>query len=353
MSSPDPGRELTYAQALYEATHQEMERDPDVFVLGMGVDDPKGIHGTTKDLHERFGPERCFDTPLAEDGMTGIAIGAAMAGMRPVHVHERVDFMLLCMNQLINFAAKARYMFAGRVQVPLTVRAAIGRSWGQGPQHSQALQSLFAHIPGLKVAVPATAHDAKGCLTAAIRSDDPVIVLEHRMLYHLPGQVPEAPFETPFGRARILDEGCDVTIVGISHMALEALRARSLLADAGIDAAVIDPVTLTPIDIDTIAASACKTGRLLVVDNGWLSCGVSAEIIAQVVERLGDGPSIRCARMGFAATPCPTTRPLENLFYPSAAAIARRAHELVTGKAPDWSEDVVEPKEVAAFKGPF
>lgn len=353
MSSPEPGRELTYAQALYEATRQEMERDPDVFVLGMGVDDPKGIHGTTRDLHKTFGPERCFDTPLSEDGMTGIAIGAAMAGMRPIHVHERVDFVLLCMNQLINVAAKARYMFAGRVQVPLTVRAAIGRSWGQGPQHSQALQSLFAHIPGLRVAVPATAHDAKGCLTAAIRCDDPVIVLEHRMLYHRAGLVPEEPYETPFGRARTLTEGSDVTIVGVSHMVLEALRAASLLSEAGVAATVIDPVTLTPIDIDPIAASAARTGRLLVVDNGWLTCGVGAEIIAQVVERLSDGPSIRCARMGFAGTPCPTTRPLETLFYPSAAGIARRAYALVTGQAPDWGTEIVEPTEVAAFKGPF
>ena len=348
-----PARECTYAQALFEATCQEMERDPSVFVMGLGVDDPRGIHGTTLGLAGRFGADRCFDTPLAEDAMTGVAVGAALAGMRPVHVHERVDFLLLCMNQLVNVAAKARYTWAGAVQVPMTVRAAVGRSWGQGPQHSQALHAFFAHVPGLKVAVPATPHDAKGCLAAAIRDDDPVIVMESRMLYRVSGVVPEAPYAVPFGRARVLAPGDDVTIVGVSHMALESLRARERLAAAGVSAEVIDPVTLTPLDVGTLAASAARTGRLLVVDNGWVGCGLGAEIVASVVEALQDGGAPRVARMGFAPSPCPTTRPLEDLFYPSAAGIAARAFALVTGEARAFPGAAEAGHEVAAFRGPF
>ena len=177
------GRVLSYAEALYEATRQEMERNPDVFVFGLGVDDPKGMYGTTMDLHRLFGPERNFDTPLSEDAMTGVAIGAALAGKRPIHVHQRMDFLLLCMNQLVNIAAKTSYVFAGAACVPIVVRAIIGRSWGQGAQHSQALYSHFMHVPGLKVVAPTTPHDAKGCMIAAIRDNNPVVFVEHRMLY--------------------------------------------------------------------------------------------------------------------------------------------------------------------------
>jgi pyruvate/2-oxoglutarate/acetoin dehydrogenase E1 component len=346
-------RERSYAEALFDATVQEMERDPSVFVFGLGVDDPRGIHGTTLGLAERFGPERCFDTPLAEDSMTGVAVGAALAGLRPVHVHERVDFLLLCMNQLVNVAAKARYTWAGATRVPLTVRAAVGRSWGQGPQHSQALHAFFTHVPGLKVAVPATPHDAKGCLAAAIRDDDPVIVMESRMLYRVRGVVPDAPYVVPFGRARTLSFGADVTVVALSHMVLEALRARERLAAVGVSAEVIDPVTLTPLDVETLAGSVARTRRLLVVDNGWTACGLGAEIVVRVIEALQGECAPRVARMGFAPTPCPTTRTLEDVFYPDAARIAARAFELVTGEAREFPASVAEADEVAAFRGPF
>ena len=344
-------RELTYAQAIREATAQEMARDDSVIVLGLGIDDAKGIHGTTKDLHVEFGPERSFDTPLSEDAMTGVAIGAAMAGLRPIHVHERVDFLMLCMNQLVNVAAKASYMWGGSVRVPLVVRAAVGRSWGQGPQHSQALHAMLSHVPGLKVAVPSTAHDMKGCLIAAIRDDAPVVLIEHRMLYHIPGQVPEEPYETPFGRARRFFEGSDLTIVALGHMVLKALRARALLADTGVEASVIDPVTVKPLDVEAIVASVAEAGRLLVVDNAWTFCGASAEILASVAERL-PGRALQMERLGFAPVPCPTSRPLERRFYPSAASIASAALRMVTGATRDWPE-AVEPREVAAFKGPF
>jgi acetoin:2,6-dichlorophenolindophenol oxidoreductase subunit beta len=346
-------RELTYAQAIYEATAQEMERDPNVFVFGLGVDDPIGLYGTTLDLHKRFGADRNFDTPLAEDAMTGLAVGAAFAGLRPIHVHQRMDFLMLCMNQLVNVASKASYTFAGAVSVPMVVRGVIGRSWGQGPQHSQSLHSMFMHVPGLKVVAPTTPHDAKGCLVAAIRDNNPVVFMEHRMLYNIRGIVPEASYAVPFGKARVLAQGDDITIVAISHMVVEALRAKAHLESEGIHAEVIDPVSLAPLDIETIADSAERTGRLLVVDNDWTGCGASAEIIAAVTERLQDGPAPRMARLGFAPTPCPTTKPLENLFYPTGRTIAAKAYAMVKRDAPVWVPHAAEAKEIAEFRGPF
>jgi acetoin:2,6-dichlorophenolindophenol oxidoreductase subunit beta len=353
MSSPTTDRELTYADAIFEATSQEMERDPGVFVYGLGVDDVIGMYGTTLDLHSRFGEDRNFDTPLSEDAMTGFAVGAALAGMRPIHVHQRVDFLMLCMNQLVNCASKYSYMFSGEVNVPMVVRAIIGRSWGQGAQHSQALHSMLMHVPGIKVAAPTTPHDAKGCMTAAIRDNNPVVFIEHRMLYKFKGIVPEEPYEVEFGKARTLVEGDDITVVAISHMVTEALRARHALEDAGITAEIIDPVTLTPIDIDTICASVDRTGRLLVVDNAWTMCGASAEIMAQVVERLQDRTNpVRMGRMGFAPVPCPTTRPLEDLFYPNGETIAETAYKMVRGVG-DWTPPSITAQEIEEFRGPF
>jgi pyruvate dehydrogenase E1 component beta subunit len=355
MSSPNSAeRVLTYAQAIAEAIRQEMGRDPDVFVMGQGVDDAKGMYGTTLGLHEEFGADRNFDVPLSEDAMTGIGIGAALAGLRPIQVHQRMDFLLLCMNQLVNMAAKQSYMFSGAHAVPLVVRAVIGRSWGQGAQHSQAFHSYFMHVPGLKVVAPTTPHDVKGCLIAAIRDNNPVVFVEHRMLYGFKGIVPEEAYEVPFGQARRLTAGSDVTIVAISHMVVEALRAGHLLAERGIGAEVIDPVSLAPLDIGTIAASVKRTGRLLVVDNGWLNCGASAEIVSQVVERLQGESSFRVKRLGYLPTPCPTTRPLEQIFYPTSWSIALAAHELVHGAgAPAWTIAQDDPREIVEFKGPF
>ena len=324
-------RELTYGEALFEAVYQEMKVDKNVFVFGLGVDDVKGMYGTTKDLHKIFGSSRNFDTPLSEDGMTRVAIGAALAGLRPIHVHQRMDFLLLCMNQLINVAAKTSYCFGGKFSVPLVVRAIIGRSWGQGAQHSQALHSYFMHVPGIKVAAPVTPHDAKGCMITAIRDNNPVIFVEHRMLYKNKGVVPENIYEVPFGKARVLTSGRDLTIVAISHVVVEAIRAYKALAGIDIGVEIIDPVTLTPIDKNTILESVRKTKKLLVVDNGWICAGAGAEIVAQVTESLSSKESILVKRMGFTATPCPTTKVLENEFYPTANSIAKEAYQMVTG----------------------
>src|SRR4051812_31607245 len=277
-------RTLSFVDAVREAADLEMARDPSVVVFGLDVDDPKAIQGTTRGLLEKYGPERVFGTPLSEDAMTGAAIGMALAGLRPIHVHIRMDFLMLAMNQLINVAAKTHYMYGGRVALPLVVRAMIGKSWGQGAQHSQGLYSFFMHVPGLKVVAPATPYDAKGCLLAAIRDDNPVLYVEHRHLHFHNGPVPEESYEVRPGKARVTGAGTDITLVGISAMQTECLAARQYLAEVGIEAEVIDPIWLSPLDTDTIADSVEKTGRLLVVDNGWTTCGAGAEIVAQVGE---------------------------------------------------------------------
>jgi pyruvate/2-oxoglutarate/acetoin dehydrogenase E1 component len=346
-------RELTYSAALHEATESEMAADSSVIVMGLGVDDHLGIYGTTRGLAEKFGKERCFDTPLAEDGMTGVAIGAAMAGLRPIHVHIRMDFLILAVNQLVNFASKAHYMYGGQVSVPLVIRAIIGRSWGQGAQHSQALYSWFMHTPGLKVIAPSTPYDAKGTLIQSIRDNNPVVFVEHRHLHNHSGPVPQESYTVPFGKARQLAAGDDVTIVGVSYMALEAFRAHEYLSEVSIGADVFDPVSLAPLDIDTIAASVARTGRLVVADNGWTSCGASAEIVTQVLEKLNGVRPVSFRRVGFAPVVCPTTRKLEDRFYPTAVDVARAAHELVRPGAARWAPEPKVAVERMEFKGPF
>lgn len=345
-------RILTYPEAIREATEQEMQRDPSVIVLGQGVDDPKATIGTTKGLADTFGRMRVFDTPVAEDGITGIAIGAALGGLRPVHIHIRMDFVLLAMNQIINMASKLRYSFGGAYSVPLVIRSMIGKSWGQGPQHSQSIYPLFMNIPGLKIFAPSTPYDAKGCMIEAIRDNNPVMIVEHRLLYYQKGHVPKESYTVSFGKARILAEGSDVTLVGISQMAVECLRAKKYLKEVSISAEVIDPVSLSPLDINTIESSVRKTKHLIVVDNAWVRCGAGSEIIAQLTKRI-EPFDIKVERMGFAHVPCPTTPSLEQHFYPDGKKIASRAHSMVYSDKADWVSEAVLPIEEIEFKGPF
>jgi acetoin:2,6-dichlorophenolindophenol oxidoreductase subunit beta len=356
MSSPATNqRLLTYVDALREGIAQEMRSDPRVFLFGLDVDDHKAIQGSTRGLVQEFGPDRVFGTPLSEDAMTGVAIGAAMAGMRPIHVHIRMDFLMLAMNQLINIAAKSSYMYDGQVKVPMVIRSMIGKSWGQGAQHSQGLHAMFMHVPGLKVVAPSNAYDAKGALIAAIRDDNPVIFVEHRLLYYTDAFVPEESFAVPLGKARVCTNGDDITVVGISNMLVECLRAHEILSDIGIAAEVIDPISLVPLDIDTIVASVKRTGRLLVVDNAWTSCGASAEIVARVIESAQNGKPIQVRRMGYAPTTCPTTPVLEQAFYPDPGKIAQVVHAMVRPDAKDWSPDPERAKLAyqVKFRGPF
>jgi pyruvate/2-oxoglutarate/acetoin dehydrogenase E1 component len=346
-------RTLTYVDAVREAADLEMTRDPSVIVFGLDVDDPKAIQGTTRGLLEKYGPGRVFGTPLSEDAMTGAAIGMALGGLRPIHVHIRMDFLMLAMNQLVNVAAKSHYMYGGAVHVPIVVRSMIGKSWGQGAQHSQGLYSFFMHVPGLKVVAPATPHDAKGCLIAAVRDDNPVLYVEHRMLHFQNGPVPEASYTVAPGKARVTATGNDVTLVGISYMQVECLRARHYLQSVGVSAEVVDPIWLAPLDVDTIVDSVAKTGRLIVVDNGWSCCGAGAEIVARVTERLQGERDFRVARMGFAPTTCPTTPALEDLYYPNGRTIAARARDLIEGKATGWLPAEDKSLNTLVFRGPF
>ena len=346
-------RSVSYVEAIREATDQEMGRDPSVILFGLDVDDPNAILGTTRGLVEKYGPERVFGTPLSEDAMTGAAIGMSLAGLRPIQVHIRMDFLMLAMNQLVNMAAKSRYMYGAQVHVPIVVRCMIGRSWGQGAQHSQGLYSFFMHIPGLKVVAPTNPYDAKGCLIHAIRDDNPVIFVEHRLLHSQMGPVPEEAYTLAPGKSRVVTQGEDITVVGMSHMQLECMQAQSYLESVGVRAEVIDPIWLSPLDGDTIVESVRKTGRLLVVDNDWTTCGAGAEIISLVVERLSGVHDLRVRRMGFAPVPCPPTPVLEQLFYPNGRTIASAAYDLVQGQANGWlPEERKEPHEIQ-FRGPF
>jgi pyruvate/2-oxoglutarate/acetoin dehydrogenase E1 component len=346
-------RTLSYVEAIREALDQEMACDDSVILFGLDVDDPKAIQGTTRGLAEKYGAERVFGTPLSEDAMTGAAIGMALAGLRPVHVHIRMDFLMLAMNQLVNVAAKSRYMYGGQVNLPIVVRGMIGKSWGQGAQHSQSLYAFFLHVPGLRVVAPTTPYDAKGCLVQAIRDDNPVIYVEHRLLHFRKGPVPEQLYTVQPGKARIAVAGDDVTLVGISYMQVECLRAQRYLEDMGIHAEIIDPIWLNPLDIATILESARKTGNLCVVDNDWTACGLGAEIVAQVAEGLQGQREVRFHRMGFAPITCPPTPTLEELFYPNARTIAAAACDLVRGGAGCWlPEERLDLREIE-FRGPF
>jgi|LauGreSBDMM110SN_4_FD.fasta_scaffold17849_1 pyruvate/2-oxoglutarate/acetoin dehydrogenase E1 component/TPP-dependent pyruvate/acetoin dehydrogenase alpha subunit len=351
LTKDSPQKLIRYVDAIAEACIQEMARDEKVFVFGLDVDDHKKIQGSTAGI-EKFGPERLFGTPLSEDAMTGVAVGAAMYGLRPVHVHIRMDFMTLAANQLINMAAKSHYVYNGALSIPLVVRTMIGRSWGQGAQHSQALHAMFAHIPGMRVVAPSNAHDAKGCLIAAIRDNNPVIFMEHRLLCNSKSYVPQQAFEMEIGKGRVVKEGKDITVVGISHMAIEATRAAHHLESTGISAEVIDPIWINPLDIELIKKSVAKTGKILVVDNGWVEFGTSAEIIAKICEAFPD-KKIQIARMGFAPTTCPTTKSLEDLFYPNSKTISNKVCEMLKKEEIDWSKLNVKNEELEEFKGPF
>lgn len=314
-------RTITYAEALREAQDLCLARDPSVYLMGLGVPDPKGIFGTTTGLQERHGAARVLDMPLSENAMTGVALGSALAGLRPVLTHQRVDFALVAMEQMVNQAAKWHYMFGGARPVPLTIRMVIGRGWGQGPQHSQSLQAWFAHVPGLKVALPATPHDAKGMLIAAIEDDNPVIVLEHRWLHTIADAVPEGHYRVPLGKARVIRPGTDVTIAAVSYMVLEALRAADRLAAEGISAEVVDVRTLRPLDSDTILSSVARTGRLVAADTGHTAFGAAAELVALAAESLFGRLKAAPRRVALPDHPTPTSPALAAGYYPRSAHI--------------------------------
>ena len=345
-------RQLKYREAIDEATRQAMAKDERVFVMGVGVDDPKGIFGTTRGAFEEFGSSRVFDTPLSEAALTGMGVGAAMRGFHPLLVHARNDFLLLTMDQIANNAAKWRYMCGGKLKVPLTIRAIIGRGWGQAAQHSQSLQAVFAHVPGLSVIMPATPADAKGLLMTALSGESPVVCLEHRWLYDKSGPVPEEPYYTPFGVGAVVRPGRDVTIVAVSHMVLEALQAAEVLAAEGIEAEVVDPRTLRPLDSALICRSAARTGRLVIADTGWRSYGVSAEIAARAAEELWGVLKAPIRRVALPEVPTPASSTLETAYYPGPPEIVAAVKQCLAAPAGAVPERVI-PSHRKEFEGPF
>ena len=342
-------RKISFCDALNEALHQEMTRDPSVFVYG----GEGNIFGSNKGLKEKFGSDRCFVTPIAEDSMTGFGIGAAISGLRPVFNHIRADFALITLNQLVNMASTICYGSGNKMNVPIVMRAAIGRGWGQGYQHSKSMQSVFAHFPGLKVIMPTTPYDAKGLLISAIRDDNPVICLEHRWLYWQEGLVPESSYTIAIGKGDILRKGRDITIVATSWMNVEAAKAAEILCNKqGVEVEIVDPRTITPLDEEIILESVEKTGHCIVADNDWAFCGFSAEVAAIVSEKCFGRLKSPVERIGFAHTPCPTVRILENEFYPNAVNIIRKIEEKLK-LSPANLEDENFYSHENRFTGPF
>ncbi len=323
-------RQLTYKDAATEALLMAMEKDEKVFLMGEGVDNITGVYGQVLPAYKKFGPSRVIDTPLSENGLTGFAIGAALDGMRPVLIHQRNDFMLLAMDQMMNQAANLRYVSGGRHRVPLTVLSFVARRPGEGVQHSHSLQSVFAHFPGIKVGMPASAVDAKGMLLSAIFDDDPVIILEHRhpTLYDKKEYVPEKYYETPF-ESRTVVEGQDITIVTVSIALLNALEAQRELNAKGILPEIIDLRWLRPLDINLVIQSVRKTNCLLVVDTGWKMYGISSEIIAQVCERAYNYLKCPPRRITLPDVPCPASQFLEPYYHPTAEMIVETVNEMI------------------------
>ncbi len=356
-------RVITAAQAVREALAEALADRPEVYLLGEGVADPGGIFGTTKDLVNEFGPTRVVEMPVSENGLTGIAIGSALMGQRPVMTHQRVDFALLCLEQLFNTAAKSHYVTGGKHRVPLTVRMVIGRGWGQGPQHSQSLEALFAYIPGLKVVMPSTPYEFKGMLHAAIDDDNPVIILEHRWLHYVTGPVPAGRYTVALDGPKTVRQGGRATVVATSYMVLEALRAAKALDAVGCPVDVIDLRVLRPLGLDPVIESVRKTGRLVVCDTGWRQFGIGAEVVAAITERAFDALKRPPARIGLPDHPTPSSLALAEVYYPGSAEIVAAVGALCDLSAAKVADAVAEvraerkgvpiDKPDPAFRGPF
>jgi len=350
---------ITYREALFEAMDGIMQSNSNAIVMGQGVDDHKGIFGTTTDFHKIYGPDRCFDTPLAEEGMTGVGIGAALAGLYPIQTHIRADFALLAMNQIINLAAKYKYMFGGLFEVPMLIRMVVGRSWGQGAQHSQSLQSLFSHIPGLTVIMPyRPSRIVQDYRYAAEHVKGPVIAIEHRLMYELAFEEDTAELAKPIDKlgSHVVREGSDITIVATSIMVLEAERAAAHLKEvAGIECEIVDLNCTSHPDWDLVRNSVSKTKRLLVADTSWKPYGVCSEVCRIILEA-GLSLLAPVKTIGMQPSPCPTAKSLEDLYYPNLGDLCDTIASVVTGKE---AHGIALPNEKSMadvykkFRGPF
>lgn len=332
MNMPLRNRKLQYSLAINEAIYQMLETDESVFLIGQGVKSPWYVGNTTKGLIERFGPDRIIDTPVSENAITGAAIGAAITGMRPIVAHPRMDFMMYALDPIINEAANWHYMFGGRSSVPVVIWGIINRGGEQAAQHSQALHALFAHIPGLKVVMPATPYDAKGLMISAIEDDNPVLYIDDRWLYNIEDNVPEEIYSVPIGKGIIRKKGKDITLVSVSYMSYESIKASDHLEREGIDVEVIDLRSVKPLDKDLLFESVKKTGRLVIADGGWKTCGIAAEISALVSENIFGYLKAPITRITLPDIPAPASRELEKVYYPNHLDIVNAITNLVLKK---------------------
>jgi len=349
---------VTFSKAINIGIEQAMKKDRSVVCFGLGVTDPKGVFNTTLNLEEKFGSNRVFDMPTSENAMTGIAIGMSMNGFKPLMTHQRLDFFLLAMDQLVNSASKWHYMFGSKISIPITIRLIIGRGWGQGPTHSQNLQSWFAHIPGLKVVMPTSPVDAKGLLLSSIFDPNPVLFLEHRWLHNSIGNIPKELEMIEIGNANLLKSGQDITIISMSYMTIEAIHAQSFLEKNGIYCDLIDLRSIKPIDWNLIFESVSKTGKVVVLDTGHKTCSISAEIITRVVENLFDKLKKTPERLTIPDVPEPTSFSLTRNYHKRAIDIATVCSKLMDK---NLREEII--KELAIpelhdvpgewFEGPF
>lgn len=358
-----PGHMSSFSDAILEATRSAMRQDERVFVMGEGVTDPKSVFGTTTGLQAEFGSRRVMEMPVAESGWTGIAIGAALMGQRPILVHQRMEFALLAAEQMFNNAAKMHYVSHGRHRVPIVIRLIMGRGWGQGPAHSQCLTAMFASIPGLKVVAPSTAGDAHGLLLAAIADDNPVVMVEHRWLHATRGMVGSLPLCLDAVVPRHVRSGDRVTVVASSYATLEVLQAAAALAEVGCNVDQFDLRIVRPLKLGGIADSVARTGRLVVVEDGHRTLGLGAEIVASIVETVFDDLVVAPVRLGLPDHPTPASASLVEGYYPRAPEIARAIGQVAGFDAPRLDavcaalvhERDSVPRDVpfAGFSGPF
>lgn len=349
-------KNLKFSEAINDALHMMMKKNKNVIVLGLGSEDPKRVFGTTSGLLEKFGSDRVFDIPTSESAITGIALGASINGLRPILSHQRVEFSLLSLEQIINQISKWSFMNNGKKSVPLVIRLIIGKGWGQGPQHSQSLESIFAHIPGLKVVVPSNPEDAKGLLISSIEDNNPVIFFEHRWLHEIKDKVPLKYYKKKIGQPTVRIKGNAITIVSYSYMLIETLKAANILKQHDIMCEVIDLSTLRPLNLKKIVTSIKKTKSFLFIDNGYSEFGIGSEVVSKLFNIISNKKGYIIDKMGLPSYPIPSTRKLAELCYPTYKDIVNRVLKITKSKKKiSIKEKVTMESDIPNlnFKGPF
>lgn len=363
MSTRNKNRIISASQAILEATDQTLKKDKSLILIGEGINDPKGIFGTTSNLSKKYGKNRVIESPISENGITGISIGLAINNFKVLLIHQRVEFALLSIEQIFNNAAKSFYVTNGKHKVPIVIRMVIGRGWGQGPAHSQSFETIFSYVPGLKVLIPSSAYDAKGMLISAINDPNPVLILEHRWFHYVTGSVPKKSFYSDIEKPKIIKKGKHLTIVASSYNVYEIIFCSEILKKFDIFIEIIDLRVLRPLDIKPIIQSVKKTKKLIIFETGNKVYGIGAEIIASILEKNNNIFDLAPSRIGLPDSPTPSSRGLAKNFYPNSydimkvimnqlnlnVEVKKKIISLLNSKLPSHDIDVPNPK----FKGPF